>query len=156
VVRFVDETVEATQANCVDGSVLMASILTKIGLHAYLVMVPGHCYLAFDGDKEGESLIGLETTMLGQDNLKSIAELKKLQQKATGKKIDEKKFNSIVAKEAGASMNTFLSAIETGNANLEEHAEAFDDGSDPNTQLISIGEWRKLGIMPLASGKERK
>lgn len=156
VVRFVDETVEATQANCVDGSVLMASILTKIGLHAYLVMVPGHCYLAFDGDKEGESLIGLETTMLGQDNLKSVDELKKMQEKIVDKKIDMKKFNSLVAKEAGTSLNTFLNAIETGNKSLEEHAEAFVDATDPNTQLISIGEWRKLGIMPLASGKERK
>ncbi len=156
VVRFVDETVDATQANCVDGSVLMASILTKIGLHAYLVMVPGHCYLAFDGDAAGESLIGLETTMLGQNNLKSVDELKKMQDKAAGKKVDMQKLKGIVAKEAGASMNTFLNAIQTGNASLEEHAEAFDDGSDPNTQIISIAEWRKLGIMPLASGKERK
>lgn len=156
VVRFVDETVDATQANCVDGSVLMASILTKIGLHAYLVMVPGHCYLAFDGDKAGESLIGLETTMLGMDNLKSVDELKKMQEKVADKKVDVKKFNSLVAKEAGASLNTFLNAVETGNKSLEEHAEAFDDASDPNTQIISIAEWRQLGIMPLASGKERK
>lgn len=155
VVRFVDETIEAKQANCVDGSVLMASILTKIGLHAYLVMVPGHCYLGFDEDSEGESMIGLETTMLGQDNLKSIDDLKNLQLKAGGKKVDMKNFDSLVAKEAGVSMKTFLNAIETGNANLEEHAEAFEDGSDPNTQLISIAEWRSHGIMPLASGRQR-
>ena len=52
-------------------------------------------------------------------------------------------------------MKTFLNAIEAGNASLEEHAEAFEDGSDPNTQLISIAEWRKHGIMPLASGRQR-
>lgn len=156
VVRFVDETVDAKQANCVDGSVLMASILTKIGLHASLVMVPGHCYLAVDEDSKGESMVGLETTMLGQDNLKSVDELATLQQKVTDGKLDVKKINGLVAKEAEASMKTFLNAIETGNASLEEHAAAFEEGNDPNTQLISIAEWRKHGIMPLASGKERK
>ncbi len=156
VVRFVDETIDAHQANCVDGSVLMASILTKIGLNAYLVMIPGHCFLAFDADGEGESTIGLETTMLGQDNLKSIDELKALRDKAGDHKVDLDKFKGLVAKEAGASTKTFLNAVETGNANLEENAKAFKDNSDPNIQLISIAEWRKLGIAPLASGKERK
>ena len=156
VVRFVDETIDAHQANCVDGSVLMASILTKIGLNAYLVMVPGHCFLAFDADGEGESTIGLETTMLGQDNLKSVDELKALHDKAGDHKVDLDKFKGLVAKEAGASTKTFLNAVETGNANLEENAEAFEDESDPNIQLISIAEWRKHGIAPLASGKERK
>lgn len=155
-VRFVDESVEAKQANCVDGSVLMASILTKIGLNTYLVMVPGHCYLAFDEDEEGESMIGLETTMLGEDNLKSIDDLKNLQRKADGKKVDMKNFNKLVAKEAAASMKTFLNAIETGNDDLEKHAKAFEKGTDPRTQLISIAEWRELGIRPLASGKDRR
>jgi hypothetical protein len=156
VVRFMDETVEATQANCVDGSVLMASILTKIGLDAHLVMVPGHCFLAFAGDAKGESLIGLETTMLGADNLKSIDDLKKLEQKAGDNKVDLKKLNGLVAKEAEASMNTFLNAIDTGNKTLEKHADAILSEEDPNSQLISIAAWRKHGIMPLASGKARK
>ncbi len=155
-VRSLDQTVEATQANCVDGSVLMASILTKIGLNAHLVMVPGHCFLAFDGDSEGESLIGLETTLLGADNLKSVEQLKKLALKAEDKKIDPKKLNAMVAKETEASMNTFLNAMETGIGSLEEHADEFDNGDDPNTQIIGIRDARKLGIMPLASGKDRK
>jgi hypothetical protein len=156
VVRFVDETVDAKQANCVDGSVLMASILTKIGLKAYLVMVPGHCYLAFNGSKKDDSIIGLETTMLGQDNLKSIDELNSIKTKTGDEKMDAKKFKSLVTQEAGASMKTFLNAIDTGNASLQEHAEAFAEATDPNIQLISISEWRGHGIMPLASGKERR
>ncbi len=156
VVRFVDETVDAKQANCVDGSVLMASILTKIGLNAYLVMVPGHCFLAFDGDEKGESTIGLETTLLGEDNLTSVEELKNVQKQFSDKEIDMEEFNSLVAEEAEASMLTFLNAIEAGNASLEEHAEAFEEASDPSIQLISISEWREHGIRPLASGKERR
>lgn len=156
IVRSLDQTVEATQANCVDGSLLMASILTKIGLNADLVMVPGHCFLAFDGDADGESLMGLETTLLGANQLKSVDELKKLELKAEDKKMAPDKLNQMVAKEARTSMVTFLNALETGNACLEKHADEFEDGSDPNAQIISIRDSRELGIMPLASGKERK
>lgn len=156
VVRSLDQTVEATQANCVDGSALMASILTKIGLNAHLVMVPGHCFLAFDGDSEGETLIGLETTMLGADNLKSLEELKKLALKAEDRKLDARELNKMVAGEAEASMNTFLNAIEAGNASLEKHADAFEDGSNPSIKIISIRAARELGIMPLPSGKDRQ
>jgi len=66
-VRFLDESIAMTQANCVDGSVLMASILKKIEIKASLVLVPRHCYLAFysfDPEKGGK-LYGLETTMIG-------------------------------------------------------------------------------------------
>lgn len=71
-VRFLDESIAATQANCVDGSVLFASILKKIGLNAYLVLVPGHCYLAFSADEKGTQLIGVETTTIG--NRASLAQ----------------------------------------------------------------------------------
>lgn len=64
-VRFLDESIASTQANCVDGSVLFASILKKIGLNAYLVIVPGHCYLGFSVDAKGEQLLGVETTVIG-------------------------------------------------------------------------------------------
>jgi hypothetical protein len=66
-VRFLDESINMTQANCVDGSVLMASVLKKIGIKTCLVLVPRHCYLAFyshDPEKGGK-LYGVETVMLG-------------------------------------------------------------------------------------------
>jgi hypothetical protein len=72
-VRFLDQSIEATQANCVDGSVLMASILREIGINSYLLMVPGHCFLAFDlGKGEDDEIVGLETTMLGNADLMPI------------------------------------------------------------------------------------
>lgn len=66
-VRFLDESINMTQANCVDGSVLMASVLKKIEIKTSLVLVPGHCYLAFysQDPAKGGKLYGLETTMLG-------------------------------------------------------------------------------------------
>lgn len=71
-VRFLDESIASTQANCVDGSVLFASVLKKIGLNAYLVLVPGHCYLGFSVDAKGEQLLGVETTAIG--NRATLAE----------------------------------------------------------------------------------
>lgn len=66
-VRFLDESINMTQANCVDGSVLMASVLKKIEIKTCLVLVPRHCYLAFYSKEpeKGGKLYGVETTMLG-------------------------------------------------------------------------------------------
>lgn len=140
-VRFLDDSIKATQANCVDGSVLMASILRKIGINSYLVMVPGHCFLAFDtGGEEDADRYGLETTMLGDDDLKPVKELPKLSEKARKKEFE-------------ASYKTFSSALEDGTENLEKHAEEFESEEDPDTQLISISDARELGIMPIPSGE---
>lgn len=152
-VRFLDDTIDGTQANCVDGSVLMASILRKIGLDVHLVMVPGHCFLAFrltdqpiDGIDElfaeGSGFLGLETTMLGNDKLKPLKELPKMPDK-------------LKQKEFQASFDTFQTALGVGSGSLEEHADAMLSGNTPDTQLISIKEARDFGIMPIASGREK-
>lgn len=46
-VRLIGESSKARQANCVDGSVLVASVLEKIGIETELVLVPGHMYVRF-------------------------------------------------------------------------------------------------------------
>lgn len=74
-VRFLDESINMTQANCVDGSVLMASVLKKIEIKTCLVLVPGHCYLAFysNDPEKGGKLYGVETTLLGSKSTLSDA-----------------------------------------------------------------------------------
>jgi len=59
-------------------------------------------------------------------------------------------------KEFQASYKTFTNAVKTGNASLEEHADAFSDEDEPDTQLISISDARELGIMPIASVPDKK
>jgi len=63
-VRFIEESLNNIQANCVDGSVLIASVLYKIGINPFLVIVPGHMYLGFYLDDKAESYCCLETTLL--------------------------------------------------------------------------------------------
>lgn len=64
-VRFVDQSLRDQGANCVDASVLFASILKRIGLRPVLVFKPGHCFVAVYDSAEGGELIGIETTLLG-------------------------------------------------------------------------------------------
>lgn len=143
-VRFLDDSIDATQANCVDGTVLMASVLRKIGLNVYLTMVPGHCLLAFDlGKGEEADIMGLETTMLGSTDLGEA-----------GKDIEAP--DGIKGTPNEKSFKVLAAALGAGTATLEEHAEAMADEESPDTQLISVAAARQLGIMPIASGRDRK
>ena len=67
-VRLLGESVNYSQANCVDGSVLMASIFRKMGLNASLIEMPGHMFVAVDLDQEGNKTAFIETTMLGDSS----------------------------------------------------------------------------------------
>jgi len=64
-VRFVDETIDSQQANCVDGSVLFASALYKIGIHPILVLKPEHMFVGYWLDEGHNNYEFLETTMAG-------------------------------------------------------------------------------------------
>lgn len=155
-VRFLDDSIKNTQANCVDGSVIFASILTKISIKCGLVLAPGHCFLCFDLDPEGEldvtasdddrTVLGLETTMLGADNLKPLSELKKLPGKIKGR---------VAQKEGEASATTFGNALEVASDVLSEHSEEFNQ-DDSEYSIIPIADAREFGIMPIASGDKTK
>ena len=64
-VRFLEQSVRDQGANCVDASVMMASIFRRIGLRPVLFFQPGHCFVAVYDAAQGGQLIPIETTMLG-------------------------------------------------------------------------------------------
>ncbi|MGH8048368.1 MAG: hypothetical protein ACREKL_14085 [Chthoniobacterales bacterium] len=137
-VRLFDESVKAHQANCVDGSVLLAAVLRKIGLDTYLVSVPGHMYLAVNlADGDEDTMVGIETTMMGQDNLGEFDGLADM-----SKKQREKLKNQ-------ASFKTFEAAVDTATQDLDDHAEDFEDEDNADYQLVNISEARAEGIKPL-------
>lgn len=72
-VRLIEDTLSTRQANCVDGSTLFASIATKIGLDAYLVLTPGHCYVAIEMPETKP--IGIEMTALGSEDFPSAVSI---------------------------------------------------------------------------------
>lgn len=51
------------RANCLDGSVLIASVLERLGLEPFIVLLPGHALVGFDAS--GRAPVVLETTLLG-------------------------------------------------------------------------------------------
>jgi hypothetical protein len=64
-VRFPDQSVRDKGANCVDASVLFASILRRIGLRPVLLFRPGHCFTGYYDAPEGGHIVAFETTYLG-------------------------------------------------------------------------------------------
>ncbi|HEX8911492.1 MAG TPA: hypothetical protein VF796_03960, partial [Humisphaera sp.] len=130
-VRFLDEALENGQANCVDGSVVFASVLRKIGLEPALVIVPGHCYLAYYGDAGRKQVFGLETTLIGETDL---AKLKVTSGSAAG---------ALAAKRNEASFKSFVAAVGVGTENLTKAAKKFDDEDEADYQIIPIADARK-------------
>ena len=136
-IRFLDQSIDGHQANCVDGSVLMASVLQKIGIKSYLVLIPGHCFLAFDRVEGSASLpTGLETTLLGVNNITDIKNMDLLPKQE-------------IKKEYADSFKTFSQAIGSGNSNIQKYARLLQNGENPDYALISIEDARKMGIMPI-------
>lgn len=68
-VRTLDDALESSQINCVDGTVLFASLLRAINIIPILVRTPGHMFVGYytDGNRQGMNF--LETTMIGDVDL---------------------------------------------------------------------------------------
>lgn len=67
--RLPAEVLASTNAQCLEGSILFASLLEAIGLDPVLVMVPGHAFVGWRSNNADGStapdLLFLETTMVG-------------------------------------------------------------------------------------------
>jgi hypothetical protein len=141
-VRFLDQSITNTQANCVDGSVLFASILRKISIKPFLVTIPGHMYMGFYLASDKKDFVGLETTVIGaanaddeerSDDPKALTTLRgKLDEKARGEK----------------AWKTFAKAIQIGTDDLEKNKDNFE-GTNANYQFVDLDEARTEGIMPI-------
>lgn len=133
-VRLFDQAVDSGQANCVDGTVLLAAILRKIGLNPSLVIVPGHMFLAVDLD--AESIVGIETTLMGEKSIENV---------------DRKKipaFQKLKSKDQEETWDSFQGAIATGTDRLEADADKFES-DNLEYQIIDLAAARKMGILPI-------
>jgi hypothetical protein len=145
-VRFLDQSIAMTQANCVDGTVLFASLLRKVGINPALVAKPEHMYLGFylnNSENEDErELFGLETTMIGAPGTQDIeSELPDVLANVEAELSDHVR-NSKAWK-------SFAAAVMSANEDLDQNDDKFDAG-DPNWQIIDVAEARDKGIMPIS------
>jgi len=146
-VRFVDESVANEQANCVDGSVLFASILRKLGLRSFLATVPGHMFMGVYLTADGDQRVAIETTMIGGREHEEEAALKVMDGlNGIRAKLEKKTAESVAWK-------TFATALAVGTQNLERNKAKFEAEDEPQYQITDINEARKDGIMPISYEK---
>ncbi len=143
-VRFIEQSWRNTQANCVDGSVLFASILRKIDIAPVLVSVPGHMFLGFALDEEASEMAFLETTMLGDSDPGDVD--KQMLRLARDISDDE---------DVQQSFLVFAAALDNGREQVEEGGDKFDDPNELDYQIIDIAAAREIGVMPIAALAER-
>lgn len=123
-VRLVAEALATRQANCVEGSCLIASVLYKIGLETSLVSLPEHMLVAVDLDPKGREALYLETTMLDDSSFEEAAE-------SGGEQVAE--------------------ALEQARkaAARKKAGKAADDDGEEAVNFISIREMRQAGVLPI-------
>ena len=66
-VRLPRESLCERQANCIDGTLLFASLLEASSLHPAIVVVPGHAFVAWERSLDSGRWDYLETTMIGSN-----------------------------------------------------------------------------------------
>jgi hypothetical protein len=142
-IRFIDQTLTNTQANCVDGSVLFASILRKISIEPFLVTVPGHMYVGFYLGAGKSQFVALETTVIG---LPDVADEKKPGEPAALATLRDKLDPAI---RTHRDWKTFTKALQLGTEDLLKNKEKLTASGDPNYQWIDLAEARAEGIMPI-------
>lgn len=84
-VRTFDDALQSAQINCVDGSVLFASLLKAININPILVRVPGHMFVGYYTDRLHQETHFLETSMIGDVNLDDFFPEEKLDSTMAGK-----------------------------------------------------------------------
>lgn len=132
-VRFPVQSINNAQANCVDGSVLFASVMREVGIDPVLVLVPGHMFVGFNLDEAHTRIFYLETTMLGQADLRPEADPWGLGRLFGGNQ----------------SWTTFTQAWQAASERYARAESQFGRGN-PQYQEVDIAVARQLGILPIA------
>lgn len=74
-VRLPSESLDVQSANCIDGTVLMCSLLEAASLNPGIVLVPGHAFLAYElQDRDPKRAVQwdfVETTMIGSHDFET-------------------------------------------------------------------------------------
>lgn len=128
-VRAFENSLNTSQANCVDGTVLFASILRAIGIEPILIMVPGHMFLGFYLDNEHTTYTCLETTMMGNVNLEDYPTLES---------------------QMDISMKSFEDAEEVALKRVQADQTKFTNGGyQTEYKMIVISDSLRLIIQPI-------
>lgn len=130
-VRTFDEAIATAQANCIDGTVVFASLMRSIGLQPLIILVPGHAMLGFYVDGKQEDILVLETTLIGETS--AVKEPSK-HEFATH-------INSIAARtQSQLSAALFLKALDAGHARFMQAWKK----NQKSVLIIDVAQCRSL------------
>ncbi len=130
-VRLPSDVWRERRANCIDSSVLIASVLERLGMRTFIVLVPGHAFLRFDAGVGPGDARYLETTLLGAP--------------ATPRSSTPRD-----GTDPGVAAAHFGAALAAGHAHWRRVASRLDGRHGPDYALIDIETARAYGIIPLA------
>lgn len=105
-VRTLDNSLKTNQANCVDGTVVFASILRAINISTVMVLTHNHCFLGFYTSKKKDKILYLETTMLSASDMIDQAKTPEQKKKAY--------------------VEQFLKAVKVANKEFDDYKAAND------------------------------
>lgn len=137
-VRTFSDALRSSQINCVDGSVLFASLLRAINITPVLVWIPGHMFVGYYTDATKTDYTFLETTMIGDVDLNDYFPDEKLDSTMVG--MSQKQ----------ASRMTFDKAKEYAAKNYVTHKEKIEKKA-PGYMFLEISRKVRSSIQPLGS-----
>lgn len=135
-VRTFDDALESSQINCVDGSVLFASLLRAINIVPILVRTPGHMFVGYYTDSEHRNKNFLETTMIGDVDLDDFFPDEKLDSTMAGKSQNQ------------MSRLTFDKSKQYANKKYKENEENIHSGK-LNYMFLEISKEVRRKIQPI-------
>lgn len=135
-VRLHEDVWRERRANCLDGSLLIAAALERIGVGSALILVPGHALLAFHGESGDDAPLFVETTLLGKRSLPARPRAS---------------FADRLAGFDPRAMDSFDAALAAGRARYARESAGFRR-RNPDYQWIDLPTARAYGIIPLAAG----
>lgn len=139
-VRTFGQALKSSQVNCVDGSVLFASLLRAINITPVLVKTPGHMFVGYHSDGSRRDYTFLETTMIGNIDLDDYFPEEKLDSTRAGMTQRE------------ASRLAFDKAKEYAEKNYVRNKAAFDQGK-AGYVFLEISKQVRRDIQPLTESE---
>ncbi|MCF2707730.1 hypothetical protein [Bacteroides pyogenes] len=135
-VRTFDDALQSSQVNCVDGSVLLASLLRAINIDPILVRTPGHMFVGYYTDNSHKEKNFLETTMIGDVDLDDFFPDEKLDSTMVGKSQNE------------MSLLAFEKSMEYANKKYKENETGIHSGK-LNYMFLEISKEVRRKIQPI-------
>ncbi len=135
-VRTFDDALNSSQINCVDGTVLFASLLRAINIEPILVRTPGHMFVGYYTDSKRTEINFLETTMIGDADLDDFFPDEQLDSTMVGKSQNQ------------MSRITFDKSKEYANKKYKQYEEGIHSGK-VNFMFLEISKEVRRKIQPI-------